>query len=134
MLYFAYGTNMTRARMAEHCAAAIFVSLARLDGWKFRICQPGYATIIPQSGARVHGVLWQLGEEDFAALDDYEKVGDGLYRRSEIGLADGRVALVYLACDTRPGVPCAGYIEEIIAAARDWGLPTRYVQAEIARW
>jgi hypothetical protein len=42
-------------------------------------------------------------------------------------------ALVYLARPGRPGRPKPGYIELVVAAAREWDLPQDYI-ASLQEW
>lgn len=93
----------------------------------------GYASIAPARGARVHGALWRVAARDLAALNAYENVGAGLYRRRVVTVrAGGRRwrALAYVGRNRGPGRPRPGYLDGIvIAAAREWMLPRRYIAA-----
>ena len=96
----------------------------------------GVMQIMPATGAEVHGVLWRLSPRDAAGLDAYEAVDAGLYDRRELPVtmdANRHVALVYVARRAAPGRPLPGYMEAVLAAARDWRLPSGHVQA-LARW
>jgi len=42
-------------------------------------------------------------------------------------------ALVYVGRESKPGKPRPGYLRVLVAAAREWGLPDRYVQS-LERW
>ena len=136
MLHFAYGSNMNRAAMRRRCPTASAIGPARLDGWRFVITRGGYASIVPAPGASVHGLLWQLGPRDLAALNTYEAIDRGLYRRRTILVAGagGRVpALVYVARDNRAGRPRPGYQQSVVTAARAAAFPARYLRS-LARW
>lgn len=136
MLYFAYGSNMSRGSMRERCPTAREAGRAILRGYRFVIMANGYASVSPAAGADVHGFLWAIGPRDLAALDDYEDVADGLYRKATLPIVQERMtieALVYLGCETREGRPSPDYIALVVAAARDCGLPEDYV-AELARF
>ena len=81
------------------------------------------------------GALWTLTESDERALDLYEDIASGFYRRDFISVeTPGGVvrALVYVAASNRPGKPRPGYLELILSAARALGLPADYV-AELER-
>jgi hypothetical protein len=135
-LYFAYGSNMSRALMRRLCPTAKEVGTAVLEGHRFVITADGFASIERHMGVVVHGVLWQLTPRDFAALNIYESVGTGLYHRRRFPVCYGRRqcnAFVYVARPRGPGKPRPGYLELVIAAARDWNLPQPYV-SELARW
>src|SRR5215470_16117828 len=125
-LYFAYGSNMSRALMRRHCPMAKAIGPASLEGYGFIITTDGYASVVPRAGGCVQGVLWQLAPRDLAALNIYESVDTGLYLgRRLIVRRDGRRhnALVYVARSRIGGKPKPGYLEIVIAAARDWNLP-----------
>ena len=131
-LYYAYGSNMVRAQMAARCPGARLVGPARLPDRRFAIIRSGHGTILRQRGAVVWGVLWRLGRGEEAALDRYEEVASGLYRRERIVVwRAGRAfpALAYVAAATAPGTARPAYLAAILAAARAFGFPADYVEA-----
>jgi hypothetical protein len=135
-LYFAYGTNMDRAVMRLRCPGAQALGVAALAGWRLMVTVDGYVSIAPRLGACVHGVLWRLSPRDLAALNSYEAVGAGLYRLRLLPVfaeSRQRAARVYVGRSVTPGRPRPGHLPLVIAAARDWGLPQRYV-AQMRRW
>jgi gamma-glutamylcyclotransferase (GGCT)/AIG2-like uncharacterized protein YtfP len=125
---------MERAAMRDRCVDAIALGPAVLRGWRYVIAQ-GYGSVARASGACVHGVLWRLTPRDLAALNAFESLDSGLYRRAmltvELGAQRLR-ALVYVAQQGGRPRPMPGYQERLVAAARDWSLPPRYVR-ELAR-
>ena len=134
MIYFAYGANMERAAMRRRCGAATPLGPAVLRGWRYVIAQ-GYGSVAPAAGRRVFGVLWRLTPRDLAALNAFESLDSGLYRRAMLTVETGgqRVrALVYVGRRRGRRRPMPGYQERLVAAAQDWRLPQRYV-AELAR-
>ena len=135
-LYFAYGSNMSRADMAARCPTARALGLARLAGRRFIIGIDGYASIAPAPGSEVIGLLWRLSPRDVAALNAYESLDSGLYSRRQVTVRhDGaaRSAMVYVARGTGEGRARPGYMESIVEAAREWSLPPDYVRA-LQRW
>lgn len=126
-LCFAYGSNMDRAAMATRCPGARMLGLGRLERHRLAIMREGYATVVRDPRKAVHGVIWDLPFGDILALDRYEGVASGLYVKQQqpIVMMTGGVrrALVYLGRNAGPGVPVAGYLEGVLAAARDVGLP-----------
>ncbi len=117
--------------MARLCPQAEPYGVASLRSYKYTIAASGYATVIPWAGSFVHGVLWKVAPKDIAALDGYEDVAGGLYRAVQLPVKyNGRLlrALVYLAIGDKSGATPPGYIEKIIAAAKDWNLPADYVE------
>ena len=130
--YFAYGSNLCAAQMAKRCPGAREDGAVELAGWRFVINGRGVATLVPEPGARVFGLIWRLTPACEASLDRREGVARGVYRKAELG-AGGAPALVYLAADTAPGAPRQGYLERILLAAEARGLCADY-RAELARW
>jgi gamma-glutamylcyclotransferase (GGCT)/AIG2-like uncharacterized protein YtfP len=136
ILYFAYGSNMDRAGMRRRAPGARALSTATLDGWRLLVMADGYVSIARRRGARVHGVLWRLTARDLAALDAYEAVDAGLYRRCVLPVqANGRrvAAEIYVGRSTTPGQPRPGHLPLVMAAARSWQLPADYLD-ELQRW
>jgi gamma-glutamylcyclotransferase (GGCT)/AIG2-like uncharacterized protein YtfP len=132
MLYFAYGSNMCRDGMRQRCPQAHPLGVATLRDHAFMIMANGFASVLPAPGKIVRGALWRIGPRDLVALDAYENVAGGLYRRVTMPVEhDGaqKPALVYLGEEQRSGLPRAGYLEAILAAARQWALPEDYVMA-----
>ncbi len=135
-LYFAYGSNMSRAGMAARCPAARTLGVAKLPGWRFIIAIDGYASIAPAPSGEVIGLLWRLSPRDVAALNAYESLDSGLYRRRQVTVhheGAARSAMVYIARGEGGGRARPGYMESVIEAAREWKLPPGYVRA-LQRW
>ncbi|PLB49577.1 hypothetical protein P170DRAFT_437153 [Aspergillus steynii IBT 23096] len=110
-LYFAYGSNLSFTQMRMRCThnpdlSSRPVAIARLDRWRWLICQPGYANVVPPAGLRVgrqidegskvpvsgeedtvYGVLYEMDAADEALLDGYE----GVDRRAPPSWQDGKV-------------------------------------------
>jgi gamma-glutamylcyclotransferase (GGCT)/AIG2-like uncharacterized protein YtfP len=134
-LYFAYGSNMSRALMRPRCPTARELGVAELAGHRFVITTDGYASILRAPGASVHGVLWRLGPRDLAALNAYESLASGLYRIETLPVRLGArrlAALVYVGRSRAPGLPRPGYLERVLAAAEELALPAAY-RKSIAR-
>ena len=125
MLYFAYGSNLHRAGMLSRCPAAVPLGRAVLrdHALVFR----HWADIVPAPGSNVPGGLWRITPACEAALDDYEDVGSGLYRRLHVsayreGGADIVEALAYRMNATHEAPPDPAYLATILWGYRDFGL------------
>jgi hypothetical protein len=133
-LYFAYGANMERGAMRVRCPGAVARGVARLSGWRYVIAA-GYGSVEPAAGRAVFGVLWRLTPRDLAALNIFESLDSGLYRRAmltvEAGAARQR-ALVYVGRGGGKPRAMPGYQERLVAAAQEWRLPASYI-AELRR-
>ena len=130
-LYFAYGSNMDAAAMARRCPASRPLGAARLARHRLAILQAGYATVERHPRSTVHGVLYDLALADVPALDRYEGIARGLYRKvMQPVLRKGAgpvTALVYVGVGPSGGEPRLGYMKGVIAAAETAGLPAAYI-------
>ena len=120
--------------MRRRCGTAVALGPAVLRGWRYGIAR-GYGSVARAPGRHVFGVLWRLTPRDLAALNAFESLDSGLYRRAMLTVEIGgrRVrALVYLGRQGGRRRPMPGYQERLVAAAQDWQLPPRYA-AELAR-
>lgn len=131
-LHFAYGANMSRAVMRKYAPGARPLGVAALADHRFVITADGYASVEPCRAATVYGVLWRITPRDRVLLDAWENVAGGLYRAETLAVrgAGGRTAaLVYFARTGAEGRPKPGYIELVVAAAREWDLPPSHIGA-----
>ncbi len=130
-LYFAYGANMDLAGMAGRCPLSRPLGRARLARHRIFVMAEGFASIAPDPRASVHGVLWDLALRDVRALDQFEDISRGLYKKVQLPVLrepfGSARALVYVGHWTRPGAPAPEYLAGVIAAARHWALPAAYV-------
>ncbi len=135
LLHFAYGSNMSRRLMGMRCPDARAIGTTVLRGWRFIISPDGFASLARQPGSLVHGVLWRLSTRDVAAVNAYENVQSGLYVRRlvPVPLELSAPALVYIARRQGTGIARPGYVQQVVEAARDWGLPQPYIRS-LARW
>lgn len=148
-LYFAYGSNMDIAAMSVRCPRSTALGPGRLMRHRFVLMADGYASVERAPRSVVHGVVWDIALADMRALDEYEAIASGLYRKiqqpvflSEPGKpARGTRALVYVGnVSARPGSPVRGtgrvptdYLSGVVEAARNWGLPDAYLR-ELEGW
>jgi hypothetical protein len=130
-LYFAYGSNMDRAAMTARCPQSRPLGPARLMRHRFFITRDGYASVARNPRSVVWGLLWDLALADVPALDRYESVGTGLYAKvvQPVVAAQGpRQAVLYIGRATEPGAAKPGYLEAVVAAAAEAGLPDAYIR------
>src|SRR5215203_7027199 len=95
--YFAYGSNMDHAAMAERCPASRPLGIARLPRHRFFIAREGYASVARDPRRTVWGVLWDLALANMSALDRYECVAS---RQPVLSQRGPRRALIYVARST----------------------------------
>lgn len=129
-LYFAYGSNMDRVHMAKLCRGAEVLGVASAENQLYYIAACGYASMTPRRNARTYGVLWKIGAQHIAKLDEYESVKTGLYASAAIPVRhNGKLlrAMIYYALEAKLGFPKPGYQENVIAAAQSWEFPAEYL-------
>jgi gamma-glutamylcyclotransferase len=138
-LYFAYGSNLSKAQMQERCPACLPVEPFLLTQFRLEFVGAattrwgpgGVATISPSPVRVVPGAIYRINKEDEAALDrcegvDYEHPELGSYYKEEaLIFHHGEPVLVYIAT-ARLGPanpPSAKYLEVIRQGYSDWDLP-----------
>lgn len=117
-------------QMRGRCPEATPVGKAVLVGWQVRIGVEGVATIVEAPSERSWGVLWSVSDADILALDRYEGVASGYYRRVVFTAEgpDGPVqALVYIQGWTGDGPGRPGYLDTVLLGARHFDLPESHV-------
>lgn len=137
-LYFAYGSNLNVSQMGLRCPAATPHRGLALHDW--RLVFKRVADVEPAAGHRVIGGLWQVTGECLRALDRYEGVAAGLYRKVLFRLPEGRTAFMYLMNCGVQQTPPRQYYDSILTGYGDWGFdvkPLRYAliaaAAEVVR-
>jgi hypothetical protein len=128
--YFAYGSNMDARRMARRGLAVVSARSAFLPDHALRfnkrasnLPRHAYANVMPQPGARVEGVLYELTDEaEIGKMDPFE--GTPIRYRREIVSAHSRgevfTTWIYLA---QPDwiddglLPTRWYLDHLLAGA-----------------
>lgn len=137
MLYFAYGSNMDPFQMERRCPGAVAIGRARLPGhrltftWDSARWRGGVGHVIASDGDDVWGVLWDLEQPHLDALDTYEQIAQGVYRRENVVVEhDGviREALIYLSNDDRARRPSRRYVRALVRGARAHDIPNDYIR------
>ena len=137
--YFAYGSNMAASQMAERCPRALCLGAARLpdyrlafDAWSDR--RGGLvADVLPAPGSAVWGVLWRVTGEHVAALDRYEGVARGQYRRANVRVQSpaGETVEAFAYVIRAPGEEgptTEGYRAILLEGARERRLPPAWIR------
>ena len=118
-LYFAYGANLNLEGMRFRCPGARPVGQLVLPDW--RLAFSGVATIIPETGSRVHGALWEITQECEDNLDVFEGF-PFLYTKIHLTHV-GQEFMVYVMNDDPPSLPSRSYFDTIAQGYKDWNLP-----------
>ncbi len=130
-LYFAYGSNIDAQQMAERCPGAKLGGKALLDDYCFLINSRGVATVVPDMGKAVYGLLWKISATNEASLDEREGVRFGTYTKQCMMVIDEngqeKLALTYVASNSETGSSKEGYLEKILSALSENDMPVPYV-------
>ena len=108
MLYFAYGSNMSKERMEERVGGQYKVlGKARMRGYKLVLNKQnsknpinGFANVTEAPGSIVEGVLYEVGEAGMCKLDRNEGVPTHYMRAVvQVEIDKGvQEATTYIAC------------------------------------
>lgn len=136
--YFAYGSNLNMAQMRRRCPDA--KPLGKVILPDARLIFRGVADIEFADGASVHGGLWEITKECEKALDIYEGVKNGLYRKEYITVSVTRKkrgkpevgeALVYVMNRSHYSMPASHYYNVIARGFKDFGLDHEALKAAL---
>ena len=136
-LYFAYASNMEPRRFRRLCPRGTMVGPARLPGHRLafsrysRQRRGGSADVVPDPESEVWGVLYEVDEDDLAAMDRSEGV-PAAYHREVVTVVDEageeRQAVTYVANRTGEFLPHKEYLRVIVQGAEVRGLPSEYIE------
>ncbi len=141
-LYAAYGTNLDPARMGERCPHSPLRGTGWLEGWRLTFggeehgIDGALATIVQDTYERVFVAIYDVTDEDVAALDSWESADTGLFRKVKVRvslLASEEVAWAYVLDAFEGGLPSATYLGALADAADAADAPADYVGALRAR-
>jgi gamma-glutamylcyclotransferase len=137
-LYFAYASNMEPRRFRRLCPGGALVGPARLPAYRLafsrysRQRRGGSADVVPDPDSEVWGALYEVDEDDLAAMDRNEGV-PAAYRRQVVTVLDEageeRQAVTYTANPTGDFLPHKEYLRVILQGAEARGLPPEYVES-----
>lgn len=142
MEYLAYGSNMLRARLLRRVSSARDPRAVSVPGCvvryrKLSVDGSAKCDLVPvEESSTAYGVLYDIEPEQRAILDRFEGVGAG-YHHALIAVQDhGRQleVLSYLADDSHlvEGIlPYDWYRDQVVAGAREHGLPGAYVDGQL---
>jgi len=130
MYYFAYGSNLNKKQMLEHCPDSKPMFVATLHNYKLvfvgwsRQWRGGVASIKPFRGERVLGAIYEVSDRDLRRLDSYEGY-PGNYTRFNITVfdEDGEPikAITYIKSgQLEETQPSTEYLSLIQQGCRDW--------------
>ena len=138
--YFAYASNMAPAVIMRLCPQHRYLGVARLADHRLSFTRrsvrtkTGVADIVQAAGETVWGVLYKIDDNGLAAIDrkeghDWAYTRVSLPVRPEAGGPE-RPAVTYTVRFKEPTQvpPSREYLDLVIAAARERGLPGPYIE------
>ncbi|RYH30373.1 MAG: gamma-glutamylcyclotransferase [Alcaligenaceae bacterium] len=140
-LYFAYGSNMSAARLcaADRTPSANFLCRAHVAGYRLafdKVSKDGSGKAdcerTDEEKDVVYGALFQIAQSERRALDKVEGAGKG-YAAVEIGVTTSAgvfEALTFLASRKDPTLkPYSWYVRHVLVGAKESALPEAYIDA-----
>ena len=141
-LYAAYGPNLDPARMIERCPHSPLRGTGWVLGWRLTFggeelgWDGALCTVVEDPLDQVFVALYDITREDAAALDEWEGIDIGVYRKIRVrvqSLVGEQTAWLYVLDAYEGGLPSASYIGLLSEAALAAGAPDDYVAALRAR-
>jgi len=139
MLYFAYGSNLSTARLIYRVPSATLVMTGRLDQHRLRFHKVGRdgsakcdACFTGLSEDYVLGALYRIDPAHKKYLDQAEGLGNG-YEIKQVTVrplsGDQVQAFTYYATKTAPDIkPFHWYREHVLCGAREHCFPEEYIR------
>ena len=132
MYYFAYGVNLNKKLMLEHCPASEPNFIATLPNYKLvfvgwsRQWRGGMASIRPFRGEKVLGAIYEVSDRDLRRLDSYQGYPSN-YTRLNVTVfdEDGEPikAITYIKSgQSEEAQPSKEYLAPIQQGYRNWGI------------
>lgn len=129
-LYAAYGSNLSKTQMSYRCPDARVICKSWLHDYRLVFkgrLRTAQATVIPEPGQAVPLVIWEISDQDEAALDFCEGVARGCYKKEYMEVeVDGEMksAMIYVMNAQYFGNPTHMYFNTILRGYADFNLPT----------
>lgn len=137
LLYFAYGSNMLKARIRQRVPSATVRGIAELPGYRLAWHKKsqdgsGKCDIVAEPGASVFGAVYEIPGAEKAKLDSAEGLGAGYNEKTITVRMDGANldVLVYYATSINGALqPYSWYKSLVLAGAKENCLPLEYIAA-----
>lgn len=131
--YFAYGSNLSSARLRERVPSARVVGVATLADHRLTLGKAGRdgtgkATLVAAPGALCWGVVYAIESVEWALLDACEPGYSRVHRRVTLLTREALGVQTYLAPETAPDpVATPRYKRFILDGAREHRLPAAWL-------
>lgn len=135
--YFAYGSNLNMEQMKARCPGSIPICKGEVAN--ARLVFKTYADVIKSQAkvktSHVPGAIYKVTPKDIRALDRYEGVAAGFYKKVRVKVItdeyarSGITCFMYVMCPKvrRPALPSEEYFNVCAQGYRDWNLPLHFL-------
>jgi len=138
VLYFAYGSNMSVARLKNRVSSVNVITKARLDNHQLRFhkrsrdgsgkCNANY---VGNAVDTIYGVVFEMTVSQKRLLDVYEGLGNGYDQKAiSVIASNGKTLMVlyYYATEIDNSLkPYEWYKQHVLQGAYEHGLPSDYI-------
>lgn len=142
MKYFAYGSNMSLARLRQRVPSAVALGCYSIRGYDLRFHKVGQdgsakcdAYYTGNTCNVIYGVLFEIEPSEKPGLDKAEGLGQGYNeKRVWVSTHTGRryEAKTYIASSMNPALkPFSWYLNHVLVGAKESSLPYAYIQQKI---
>ena len=138
-LYAAYGVNLDPALMSDRCPHSPLRTTGWLGGWRLTfggeenvLGEGPRATIVQDPFEQVFVAVYDVVDQDMAALEKWELADIGVYFRTKVRIAaldEDLLCETYVLDTYEGGIPAARYLGALADAAEAAGAPDDYVHA-----
>ncbi len=139
--YFAYCTLLDTEEMRKFCPTASPTVVAHLSGYRVAFAHygpeetGGGCNLDEAPGHLIHGLVYELSDEEYDELDRISGVDRGYYKRVEFTVTDNddrriKASTYVMPNPGEPFQPTTTYTRPILAGAAALDLPSDY-QAEL---
>ncbi len=140
--YFAYGSNMSLARLRARAPSAVRLGCVTLERHDLRFHKAGRdgsakcdAFYTGELTDRIYGALFHIAHHEKPLLDAVEGLGQGYDEKwVEVQTDDGVAvtAVTYIATHIEAGLkPYTWYLEHVLVGAGELSLPRQYIERKI---
>jgi hypothetical protein len=140
--YFAYGSNMSLARLRHRVPGAVALGCHSLPKHQLRFHKAGQdgsgkcdAYYTGDAADVIYGALFDICQTQKQALDNAEGLGMGYDIKGVTVIAGDGIAVAcytYVATHIESALmPYSWYLDHVLIGARETGLPSRYIEAHI---
>ncbi|MDH5669634.1 MAG: gamma-glutamylcyclotransferase [Nitrospira sp.] len=139
MKFFLYADQLNPAQLTRRAPEHAFLYLATLPDHTIKFCRwssqwrCGLASIVPSSGEKVWGGVFNLTDEDIALMDKFEDdVPQGAYRHLQVTVinqaGDKELVTTYAANPIGKFKPKDHYLDWVVKGLKQWKFPEEDIQ------